>query len=205
MVISLTNFTGCDSEFGHRIFFKNACWSSVYGYAFDENDYISNVAVELLNNLVLNSDVRQRVIDSPGLQEQLVQLFSVANSYIAEGVKTYTAGGAIKGEKPVPFNCHLIKIKALLGMICILDDVPALFKKLLKAVKLSSVCSVLIAVKDSEFQKEMATRVEYLANGLLVLDPELGAERDEVISVAALEKILKRKEQVRAFVRATEE
>lgn len=161
--------------------------------------------MELLNNMILNEAVRKRVTESKGLQEQLEQLFSVANSYVAEGIKTYTAGGTILGKKPVPFNCHLIKIKALLGMVCILDDLPELFLKLLKAVKLSSITSTLIAVKDNDFLEEMKTRIGYIGEALLFMDPSLGEDRGESIGVEALSKILTSKEMMRAFCRATSE
>lgn len=152
--------------------------------------------------MILDESVRKRVLESVGLQEQLTQLISVANAYVAEGIKSYSQGG-VPQNKPVPFNCHLIKIKALLGMICILDDSKELFFKLLKAIKLTSVCSVLVTVTDKEFLEEFKTRITYLAGAVLYLEPSMGEENGESIGVDALSKILTNKEQLRAFCRAT--
>lgn len=161
--------------------------------------YISNVAVELLNNLILNDVVRQKVIETKGMQTQIKQLFSVTNGYISEGVKSYTQK---EGQIEIPFDCHLVKIKAMLGMICILDDVEVMFKELISQIKLSSISSLMVTIKDESFKQEIVTRLEYMANALLhkglIVDPQ------ETINVAALDNVLK-KDQLKALSKAMAE
>lgn len=192
-LLRLTNFTGHDNEFGQRIFFKNQAWSAIFGCCFEENVYISNVAVELLNNLMLNNAVREKIVETKGMQTQIKQLFSVTNGYISEGVKSYTEKA---GQVEIPFDCHLIKIKALLGIICILDDVDDLFNELVAQIKLSSISSLLVTVKDSEFNQQIISRLDYMAKALLSKGVDIDPQ--ETVTVAALDKHLS-KDQLKAL------
>ena len=162
-LLALTNFTGYSHEFGDRIFFKNKVWVVVYGHIFDENPYIGNSAIEVLNNLLLNEKVFERVMSTDGFDGQLQQLFSVCDGYISCGVKDYLK----EKKQAVEHSSHLVKIKTMLSILCIIDDVPDKMLKYIKHLKLASVCSLYLQVKDQEFLEDLTMKLKFLADNLI--------------------------------------
>jgi hypothetical protein len=148
------------------MFFKNQSWAVVYGHIFDENNFIGNAALELLNNLLLNEKVYERVMTTDGFQGQLDQLFGVADLYLQEGLKEYTDKKVDPG-KPVRYESQLTKYKTFLSIICILDGLPEKILGFTKKLKLGTVCSLFALVKDAEYLADVAMKLKFLATNLL--------------------------------------
>ena len=170
-LLALTNFTGYNNDFSERVFFKNHGWSVVYGHIFDDNAYIGNSAIELLNNMILNEKVYERVMTSEGFNKQLVQLFGVFNAYIDMGIKDYLE----KKKPPIDHSSHLVKIKTMLSILCIIDDVSDKLLVYMKKIKIQSLCSLYSMISDSTFLDDVTMKVKYIldhvaSNKLVIID-----------------------------------
>lgn len=133
---------------------------------FDDNVYIGNSALELLNNLILNEAVYARVLSADGFKHQLKQLFSVADGWLNEGLKEYT-DKKVPADKKVDFSSQLVKFKTLLSILCIIDDVHEEMLKHVKTIKLSSVASLFARVKDPDFIADIVMKLKFLADNLI--------------------------------------
>ena len=138
----------------------------IYGDVFDENIFIGNAAIELLNNMLLNQEVYERVMNHEGFQHQMNQLFSTANGYLKEGLKDYT-DKKVPADKPVKFDTHLYKFKIFMSILCILDDATDVMLKYIKMIKLTPVTTLFGRVKDQEFIADVVGKFKFIADRLI--------------------------------------
>lgn len=117
-------------------------------------------AVELLNNLLLDADIRRQIAESPGRREQLRQLAVMVDGLVAEGLASYEQGG---GEV-VTFENPLSRAKAVLGMACLMDEFAEVFKTMMAAIKLKTAVDLTVRVKDQAFVDDIVARLEYAAD-----------------------------------------
>lgn len=148
------------------MFFKNQSWAAVYGHIFDENVFIGNAALELINNLLLNEKVYERIATVNGFQGQLDQMFGVADLYLQEGLQEYT-DKKVDPLKPVRYESQLTKYKTFLSIICILDGMPERILDFTKKLRLKTICSLFALVKDKEYLSDIAMKLKFLATNLL--------------------------------------
>jgi hypothetical protein len=153
-------------EFSNRVFFKNKCWAAIYNNIFEDNVFIGNSAIELINNLLLNQEVYQKVLTSDGFKGQIKQLYSVADGYTQEGLKEYTEK-TVPPDHPVDFRSHLTKLKTMMGILCIIDDSEKLMMELSKQIKISTLASVFHRVKDKAFIDDLTMKMKFLADNLM--------------------------------------
>lgn len=153
-------------------------WAPVFANILEDNNYVSNASLELINNFLLCQDIYVKIVTKEGFLKQMTQLFGVMGGFLDQGVREYTEKNA--KDKLVEFNSCLTKFKIFMSILCILDDQTQLMMDFIKKTKLKSITSLFAMVKDTDYLKDIVSKLKFIIGNLMKKKDVINLDKTEV-------------------------
>jgi len=162
----LVNLTGEESSFSEKLMLTHSKWTGIYNLTLEENKFISNAAMEIINNSFLSEKVCQWFIETKPPQANLEQLFSLFPNFVG---RAETEEKNLKELETLPFDSDLQKIRLYINILCMLAPATQIAIKLAGHIPFSSFEKGVTLINDKEYLSSLLNSIKYLCKSFSTL------------------------------------